>query len=365
MSFIHEYIQQKKRLVCRLNGILAMEMFIHADARKDDVGKVHRGHGYSGSPSKLKQPDAVVAQDGSGTYRTVQEAVNHAPEINGSARYVIYIKSGRYQENVIVGTLKRNLTFAGDGIGKTILSSNQCGEKLIDSAGSLVVQGDAFLATDITFENTASCDAPAVAMMCASDRSAFFHCKFLGFQDTLYAKLNRQFYKECDIYGTIDFIFGDAAAVFQDCNIRVRKSGANHSNVITAQGKSNQATKTGTVLHHCNITAAENLGNVKTYLGRPWKQFSTTVVMQCSIDKLVDPSGWLEWIGHPEYDQTATYREFGNVGPGAETSRRVTWPGYKVIEARAEADKYTVATFIDGANWLPSLGVPFAPGLVN
>ncbi|XP_068638412.1 pectinesterase-like [Aristolochia californica] len=340
--------------------LIVMEMVLHGDAR-EDLG-VHHENGYSGLPSKVKA-DTVVAKNGSGKYRTVQEAVNHAPKINGSSRHVIYIKSGRYKENVVVGPQKRNLTFTGDGKGKTILSSNQSGGKLISSSGSLVVQGNGFLAIGITFENTAASDAPAVAMMCSSDRSAFFQCEFRGFQDTLYAKINRQFYKQCDIYGTIDFIFGDAAAVFQDCNIRVRKPRGNHTNVITAQGKSSRNTKTGTVLHHCNIIAAEYLGNVKTYLGRPWKQFSTTVVMQCSIDKLVDPSGWLEWFGHPEYKQTATYREFGNQGHGADTRRRVAWPGYKVIKARVEAEQYTVAAFIDGAQWLPLLGVPFTPGL--
>ncbi|XP_068638410.1 pectinesterase/pectinesterase inhibitor 3-like [Aristolochia californica] len=141
--------------------------------------------------------------------------------------------------------------------------------------------------------------------------------------------------------------------------------GGNHSNKITAQGKSDQASKTCTALHHCIIAADEDLGDVKTYLGRPWKQFSTTVVMQYSIDKLVDPAGWEEWIGHPEYDQTVTYREFGNQGPGAGTSRRVVWPDYNVVTAGAEVEKYTVAAFIDGAQWLPSLGVPFTPGLEN
>ncbi|XP_068638417.1 pectinesterase/pectinesterase inhibitor 3-like [Aristolochia californica] len=141
----------------------------------------------------------------------------------------------------------------------------------------------------------------------------------------------------------VEQLFSESESMYEP------QPGGNHLNKITAQGKSDQASKTSTVLHHCIIAAAKDLGDVKTYLGRPWKQFSMTVVMQCSIDKLVDPSGWEEWIGHPEFDQTVTYRDFGNQGPEADTSRRAVWLGYKVITTGAEVEKYTIAAFIYGA----------------
>ncbi|XP_068655873.1 pectinesterase-like [Aristolochia californica] len=308
--------------------------------------------------------NVVVAQDGSGNYRTIQEAVSRAPNYS-PGRYLIYIKAGRYAENVVVDQQKWNLTFAGDGKGRTVLTTNRAGPRFsILTSGALVVIGDGFLARYMTFENTAGPNpGQAVAMRSYSHRSAFYHCSFLGYQDTLFVHMNYQFYKECDIVGTIDFIFGDASVVFQDCNILLRRPLSGQANVIIAQGKEVWNSPSGIVLQNCHIAASENLGWARSYLARPWQKYSTAIIMQSSIDWLIDPAGFIETPGIIGNGKTSTIREYANYGPGSNTQNRVKWAGYKVLYNAGDAQRYTVAAFINGNQWLPSLGVPYKAGL--
>lgn len=185
-------------------------------------------------------------------------------------------------------------------------------------------------------------------------------------QDSLYVHSLRQFYRECDIYGTVDFIFGNAAVVFQDCNIWARKPMAGQKNTITAQNRKDPNQNTGISIHGCRIYPAADLKPVvsefPTYLGRPWKLYSRTVYMLSYISDHVHQDGWLPWNADFALD-TLYYGEYMNDGPGAGLSNRVTWPGYKVITLPEEADKFTVAEFITGSSWLPSTGVSFLAGL--
>jgi pectinesterase len=176
----------------------------------------------------------------------------------------------------------------------------------------------------------------------------------------------RQFYSECDIYGTVDFIFGNAAVVFQNCNLYPRLPSTGQFNAITAQGRTDPNQNTGTSIHNTTIKAADDLapmiGTVKTYLGRPWKEYSRTVYLQCFMDSLIDPSGWREWSGDFALS-TLYYAEYNNTGPGSNTSSRVTWQGYHVINA-TDAANFTVSNFLDGDSWLPQTGVPYSSGLI-
>ena len=144
--------------------------------------------------------------------------------------------------------------------------------------------------------------------------------------------------------------------------IYVRRPIDSQSNVITAQGRSGPYTNTGIVIHNSQVFAAEDLGSSKTYLGRPWREYSRTVFLSTYLDSLVDPAGWLEWNGSFALN-TLYYGEYKNTGPGASTSGRVKWPGYKVITSAEEASEFTVANFIGGRSWLPASGVLFAAGL--
>lgn len=190
------------------------------------------------------------------------------------------------------------------------------------------VYGSGFVAQDITFENVAGrLKNQGIALTSEADHSAFYKCSFKGFQDTIYAKKGIQFFRECEIYGTVDFIFGEASVVFQNCIICARNPLQGQSNTITAQGRKSQDDDDGTVIHNCTITATEELcqhrSQVKTYLGRPWGSHARTVIMQSFLDDIIDPHGRLNWTGH-KLDQPY-YAEFDNRGPGANTNARVRW----------------------------------------
>jgi pectinesterase len=230
----------------------------------------------------------------------------------------------------------------------------------------VVAQG--FVAADITFRNTAGAiKNQAVAVRNGADLSTFYNCSFEAYQDTLYTHSLRQFYRECDIYGTVDFIFGNAAVVFQNCNIYPRLPMSGQFNTITAQGRTDPNQNTGTSIHNCTIRAAHDLASsntsVPTYLGRPWKDYSKTVYMQSLMGSLINPAGWHEWSGNLSLS-TLYYAEYNNTGPGSGTAGRVTWPGYHVINAVVNATVFTVSNFLLGDDWLPQTGVPYTGGLI-
>lgn len=225
-----------------------------------------------------------------------------------------------------------------------------------------------FVGVNITFRNTAGPSKhQAVAVRNGADLSTFYSCSFEGYQDTLYVHSMRQMYRECDIYGTVDFIFGNAAVVFQNCNIYVRLPMAFQFNAITAQGRTDPNQNTGISIQNATIMAASDLapvvGAFKTYLGRPWKQYSRTVYLQCFVDGLIEGSGWQVWNGNFALD-TLYYAEYQNRGPGSATGNRVTWPGYHVINNATDAANFTVSNFLLGDFWLPRTGVPFFSGLI-
>ncbi|KAJ9556499.1 hypothetical protein OSB04_011113 [Centaurea solstitialis] len=320
------------------------------------------------SSSPGAQANIVVAQDGSGNYKTVAEAVAAAGKRSGSGRYVIYVKAGTYSENIEIGTKVKNIMLVGDGIGKTIITGSKSvgGGATTFKSATVAVVGDGFIGRGITFRNTAGPqNHQAVALRSGSDLSVFYQCSFEGYQDTLYVHSDRQFYRECDIYGTVDFIFGNAAVVLQNCNIYARKP-PNRTNTITAQGRTDPNQNTGISIHNSRVTAASDLkgagGSVKTYLGRPWKQYSRTVFMKSNLDSIIDPAGWLPWSGNFALD-TLYYGEYLNTGPGSSTANRVKWKGYRVITSSTEAARFTVGNFIAGGSWLPSTNVPFTSGL--
>ncbi|WOK94088.1 pectinesterase [Canna indica] len=309
--------------------------------------------------------NAVVAQDGTGNYTTVSAAVAAAPT-ESAARYVIYVKKGVYKENVEIKKKMWNLMLVGDGMGQTIISGSR---SFVDGwttfrSATFAVAGKGFIARDLTVENTAGPQKhQAVALRSDSDLSVFYRCEFSGYQDTLYAHSLRQFYRECRISGTVDFIFGDAAAVFQSCRIIARRPLPDQKNTVTAQGRKDPNQNTGFSFQFCNVTGDADLTNsTATYLGRPWKEYSVTVFMQSYLEAVIRPEGWLEWNGDFAL-KTLYYGEYMNYGPGSGLGARVTWPGYHAISDTATAANFTVAQFIDGNMWLPSTGVKYTAGL--
>ncbi|XP_065853258.1 probable pectinesterase/pectinesterase inhibitor 20 [Euphorbia lathyris] len=309
----------------------------------------------------------VVNQDGNGDFTTISDAVNAAANntVSSDGYYVIYVTTGIYNEYVSIPKYKKYLMMIGDGIDQTVITGNRSvvdGWTTFNSATfAVVAQG--FVAINITFQNTAGAiKHQAVALRNGADLSAFYTCRFEGYQDTLYTHSLRQFYRDCEIYGTIDYIFGNAAVVLQNCQIYSRKPLSGQFIAVTAQGRTDPNQNTGTSIQNCSIVAAEDLGSTKSYLGRPWKEYSRVVVMQSFIDGLIDPAGWSVWSGDFALS-TLYYAEFDNRGAGSETSGRVTWPGFHVITA-TDAVAFTVSNFTQGDFWLPATGVPYVGGLM-
>ncbi|KAI7750970.1 hypothetical protein M8C21_003301 [Ambrosia artemisiifolia] len=319
-------------------------------------------------PSTLK-PNAVVAQDGSGGFNTIMEAVNTAPK-RSAEPFIILIKAGIYKEYVTIPRGIENVVFLGEGPTKTKITGNKNfvdGTATFHSA-TVAVNGDGFMAKGIGFENTAGPEKhQAVALRVSADMSIFHDCMMEGYQDTLYTHSYRQFYRQCTISGTIDFIFGNAAAVFQDCKVIVRKPLSYQSAMITAQGRKDQHSVGGLVFDGCTITADPEFMDEnpmpKSFLGRPWKEFSRTVVMQSFIDKNIDPEGWGPWVGTFAQD-TCYYAEFNNKGPGADPSQRVKWKGARQI-SQQEAAAFAPGTFIQGDTWIKTSNVPYDAGLMK
>ncbi|KAF9608971.1 hypothetical protein IFM89_012148 [Coptis chinensis] len=316
----------------------------------------------------INADNVVVAKDGSGNYKTVKEAVAAAPT-NSKTRYTIYVKRGTYVENVEIPKNKKNLMLRGDGMDLTIItgSLNVVDGSTTFNSATLIVGGDGFIAQDLWIQNTAGPQKhQAVALRLSADQSVINRCRLDAYQDTLYAHTLRQFYRDCTITGTVDFIFGNAAAVFQKCNLVPRKPMSGQGNMVTAQGRTDPNQNTGTTIQNCVIIASSDLEPVKksfrSYLGRPWKEYSRTVVMESNIGDVIDPAGWSIWSSDFAL-KTLYYGEYMNSGPGAGTSNRVKWPGYHVITSANEASKFTVASLIQGGTWLRSTGVAFTEGL--
>jgi pectinesterase len=269
--------------------------------------------------------DFVVAADGSGDFIRIQEAIDAVPHLRAN-RTVIFIKKGVYKEKLMLPSTKTNITFLGEAVEETILTwddyaskKNSFGENMGTSgSASFFIYGDGFEAYNLTFENSSGPVGQAVAVRVDGDKVKFENCRFLGFQDTLYlhGDRSRQYYKNCYIEGTVDFIFGSSTAVFDNCEIYCKKGG-----YITAASTPEQRTY-GMVFLNCKIsTDAEK---PLFYLGRPWRNYAKTVFLNCFLDAHIRPEGWHNW-NKPEAEQTTFYAEYNSYGPGANPASRVSW----------------------------------------
>ncbi|EOA23048.1 hypothetical protein CARUB_v10003818mg [Capsella rubella] len=321
------------------------------------------------APMSEVKPDIVVAQDGSGQYKTINEALLNVPKKKNTT-FVVHIKGGIYKEYVQVNRSMTHLVFIGDGSDKTVITGDKNYKDGITTykTATVAIVGDHFIAKNIGFENTAGpIKHQAVAIRVLADQSIFYNCRFDGYQDTLYAHSHRQFYRDCTISGTIDFLFGDAAAVFQNCTLLVRKPLPNQACPITAHGRKDPRESTGFVLQGCTIVGEPDYLAVKetskSYLGRPWKEFSRTIIMNTFIPDFIPPEGWQPWLGNFGLE-TLFYSEVRNIGPGSGLTKRVTWPGIKKL-SEEEILTFTPAQYIQGDAWIPGKGVPYIPGLFS
>jgi pectinesterase len=283
----------------------------------------------------------TVAPDGSGDAKTVQAAIDSVPEKN-KERIVIHIKPGTYKERIEVPKTKPLITFLGDDAKTTILTHDWNAKhigpdgKEVGTGGSYStkINGKDFIAENITFENTAGDTGQALAIFADADRLIFRHCRFLGWQDTIYANGGRQFYDQCYIEGRVDFIFGNATAVFKDCTIH-SKNGGHVTAASTAQEK-----PFGYVFLDCKLTGE----GAQADLGRPWRPYAAVAFIRCEIGPHIKPEGWNNWKKE-ENEKTARYSEYKCTGPGADRSKRVKWSKELPDD---EAAKYTAENILKG-----------------
>lgn len=322
------------------------------------------------SSSIAASANVVVAKDGSGQFTNITAALDAIPG-SYSGRYVVYIKQGVYDEVFNVTKNLQNITFVGDGVGQTIITGSRnvaSGDYNTYRTSTVGVSGSGFYARDITFRNSAGPSGhQAVAMRAGADYMVFYHCNFEGYQDTLYALSSRQFYRECRISGTVDFIFGNAIAVFQDCVLVARLPMKGQQNTYTAHGRKLESDVSGYAFQNCTVTGEAELAtanySVGTYLGRPWKEYSRVVFLQSELQGLIDPKGWLPWNASNPFTDTVYYGEYANRGGGADTSQRVNWTGVHPNMSQADASLFTVTSFIAGETWLDALQVTYQDSL--
>jgi len=279
--------------------------------------------------------DLVVAQDGSGDYTTIQAAVNSVRDL--LAREVkIYIKPGIYREKLIIPTWKTHVSLIGEHAATTIITNDYFSGKAFpggkDAYGlekystytsyTVLVEGDDFKAENLTIQNTAGRVGQAVALHVEGDRATIKNCRLLGNQDTLYTATasSRQYYDNCFIEGTTDFIFGEATVVFNRCTIR----SLSNSYITAASTTPKQAF--GYTFIDCTLEA--DTAAKKVYLGRPWRPYAKTVFIRTNMGSHIVPEGWHHWPGDamfPDKEKTAYYAEYGSTGPGANPTKRVAW----------------------------------------
>jgi pectinesterase len=287
-----------------------------------------------GQPPSVVPVVVTVAGDGSAQFKTIQEAVMSVPSGSPAAPVIIRIKPGVYREVIYIQHEKRYFRLVGEDAATTVISFNLHANMVgLDGrpigtfrTPTVTVDADDFEAERLTFENSAGPVGQALALRLDSDRAIFRECRFLGWQDTLFLNRGRVYFDRCYIAGHVDFIFGAAAAYFDDCQIHVLRDGY----IAAASTQVDQPY--GFVFRRARITGEPG---VKTYLGRPWRDFSATVFLESEMASVVRPEGWQNW-NLPAREKTARYGEFGSRGDGAAPEARVPWARrFSAAEARA------------------------------
>ncbi len=290
----------------------------------------------------------VVAADGSGDSKTIQYAIDHAPRTRAMQRLIIEIRPGIYKERVIIPQSRPRVTFLGADAATTIVTAGMSAAAAGGTflSATVTVEGTEFEAENVTFENTFGVGSQAVAISVHSDRAVFRKCRFLGMQDTLYAAWGRQYYRDCYIEGHVDFIFGDATAVFDDCEIRSKGAG-----YIAADSRDVADSPTGFVFRNCRLTKSPESKTAEVYLARPWRPCSRVVYLNTWMDSHIRPEGWDNW-GNAQNEKTAVFLETGSSGPGAAASARRPWS--RQI-SKEEAAAFEPREFLKGLDlWNPA-----------
>ena len=289
----------------------------------------------------------VVARDGTGDYRTLNQAMEGIRAFM-DYKVTVLIKNGVYKEKLVIPSWLQNVEFIGEDSARTIITYDDHAN--IDKMGTfrtytVKVEGNDLIFRNLTIENNAAQLGQAVALHTEGDRLRFIGCRFLGNQDTIYTgvKGTRLCFFDCYIEGTTDFIFGPSTALFEQCIIHSKRN-----SYITA-ASTPQDIEVGYVFKDCKLTAESGVD--KVYLGRPWRPYAATVFINCEMGKHICPAGWDNWK-NAENEKTVRYAEYGSIGEGASPGR-VKWA--KQL-SQMEAERYGNLEYIFKmcSNWLPA-----------
>ena len=307
------------------------------------------------------QTNLFVAADGSTPYKSVQAAIMAVPSGSRENPVLIHIAPGIYQELIYIQREKRFFKLVGTNPTNTILTFNLYGG-ITNAEGrpigtfktpSTTIDADDFTAENLTFENSAGPVGQALAIRVDGDCAAFRNCRFLGWQDTILLNRGRQYFENCYIEGHVDFIFGAATAWFEDCRIHCLRDG-----YITAASTPVDV-PFGFVFSNCKITGAPG---VKVFLGRPWRNYASTIYLNCEMSEVVRPVGWNDW-NKSEAHLTARFAECNNTGDGASPTNRPDWTRQL---KKTDAQKITVELVLGGADgWNPELSHSFSANRLN
>jgi pectinesterase len=285
--------------------------------------------------------EMTVSKDGAGDFTNIQSAID-ACKAFPDQRIIIHVRNGVYKEKVIIPACNNRISIIGESAEKTIISYDDYFSRINRGRNStfytytFLVEADDFYAENLTFENSAGTVGQAVALHVNGNRCVFRNCRILGNQDTLYTdgSDNRQYFKECYIEGTTDFIFGSATVLFDGCIICSKAD-----SYITAASTTRGRTY-GFVFMNCRLKAVE--GVTKVFLGRPWRDYANVAFINCELDKHILPEGWSDWAGTERY-KTACFSEYGNTGSGSVVAKRVRWSHQF---SKKEASKYTIKNIL-------------------
>lgn len=296
--------------------------------------------------SVVEKPDFTVSPDGKGDFTSIQKAID-ASKAFPDKRVTIFVKNGIYKEKIVVPSCNTFLSIIGESVEETIITYDDHFTKINRGRNStfytytLRVEANDFILGNITVENSAGPVGQALALDVEGDRGVFYNCRFLGNQDTMYAagRFSRQYFTNCYIEGTTDYIFGEATVFFEGCTLH-SKSDSFITAASTPEGKS-----FGFVFDHCKLTAAE--GVTKVFLGRPWRPFAKVAWLNCEMGSFVRPEGWNNW-SKVENEKTASFAEWGNSGEGAQLDKRVPW---SMKLTKKEAARYTKELILAPSEW--------------
>ncbi len=309
--------------------------------------------GFPATPLPFPQTggSTVVAADGSGEFKSIQEAINAAPQLTDPKDpWTIHIRPGVYREQIYLMREKRFIHLVGDNPTTTIISEDSYAG-MIGHDGQQIgtfrtptvwIDADDFSVSGLTIANSAGAVGQAVALRVDGDRVSFDRCRFTGWQDTILVNRGRQYFRDCTITGAVDFIFGGATAYFDHCQIDVVGDG-----YVTA-ASTLPSDKWGLVFSHCTIKGTKP--GIQTFLGRPWRAFASVTVVATEMDATVKPAGWDNW-DRPDREKTCRYAEYGNTGPGAGPGGRVSWATRLTPEQAAAISPGSVLAGNDG--WQP------------